>query len=138
MFNNTLKQKLLIIGIGTDIFEINRMKKRIEKEPEFIQSVFTSQEIKYCEQFKFKEQNFAARFAAKEALMKALGIGYNNGISFSEIEISNNPAGKPEITLTGKALEFANKSGVTNIHVSLSHSKKQAIAFVILTSNKLH
>ncbi len=107
----------MIIGVGTDIFEINRMKKRIEKEPAFIQSVFTSQEINYCEQFKFKEQNYAARFAAKEALMKALGTGYNNGISFSEIVISNNSEGKPEITLTGKTLEKAVSLGVTDIHV---------------------
>jgi len=126
----------LIIGVGTDIFEINRMKKRIEKEPEFIQSVFTSQEISYCEQFKFKEQNYAARFAAKEALMKALGTGYNSGISFSEIVITNNSEGKPEITLTGKTLERAVSLGVTDIHVSLSHCKKQAVAFVILSSNK--
>jgi len=126
----------LIIGVGTDIFEINRMKKRIEKEPAFIQTVFTNQEISYCEQFKFKEQNYAARFAAKEALMKALGTGYNKGISFSEIIISNNSEGKPEITLTGKTLERAVSLGVTDIHVSLSHSKKQAIAFVILSSNK--
>jgi len=128
----------LIIGVGTDIFEINRMKKRIEKEPEFIQSVFTNQEISYCEKFKFKEQNYAARFAAKEAFMKALGTGYNNGISFKDIVISNNSSGKPEITLTGKALGFSIKLNVTDIHVSLSHSKKQAIAIVILTSNKLH
>jgi holo-[acyl-carrier protein] synthase len=136
LFNNPLKLKLLIIGVGTDIFEINRMKKRIEKEPDFIQSVFTSQEISYCEQFKFKEQNYAARFAAKEAVMKALGTGYNKGISFSEIVISNNVEGKPEIILTGKTLERAVSLGVTDIHVSLSHSKKQAVAFVILSSYK--
>lgn len=125
----------MIIGIGTDIFEIKRMKKRIEKEPSFLQGFFTEKEISYCDKFKFKEQNYAARFAAKEAFMKALGTGYNDGISFKEIEISNTISGKPEITLAGKTLEIAKKYGVSNIYVSLSHSKKYALAFVILSSN---
>jgi len=126
----------LIIGIGTDIFEVARMKNRINKEPTFVQSVFTNHEISYCEKFKFKEQNYAARFAAKEALMKALGTGWNGGISFKEINITNNSLGKPEIELQGKTHELAQKLGVTNIYVSLSHCKQFANAFIILSSNK--
>ena len=126
----------MIIGIGTDIFEVARMKNRIEKEPEFIYSVFTDAEIAYCEKLKFKEQSYAARFAAKESVMKALGTGWNTGISFKDIDITNDVAGKPEIKLEGKTYDLANKLGVTDIHVSLSHCAQFATAFVILNSNK--
>ena len=132
LLNNLKFKIILIVGIGTDILEVDRMKERIKKEPEFIHSVFTDSEIKYCEKYKFKEQNYAARFAAKEALMKALGTGWNDGISYNEISIINIQSGKPEIVLVGKTLELANKIGVSEIHVSLSHSRYYAIAYVIL------
>ena len=125
----------MILGIGTDLFEVSRMKKAIEKDTLFIESVFTKNEIQYCQPLKRKEQNFAARFAAKEALMKALGTGWRDGIKFTDINISNNDLGKPEISLSGKAKEIADNMGVKSIHLSMSHIKDIVNAFVIINSN---
>ena len=125
----------MILGLGTDLFEVSRMKKAMEKDPSFIESVFTKGEIQYCEPRKRKEQNFAARYAAKEAFMKALGTGWRNGIKFTDINIINNDLGKPEIFLIGKAKEIADNLGVKTIHLSMSHIKDIVNAFVIIESD---
>ncbi len=124
----------MIQGIGTDIIEVKRMKERLKKEPDFITSIYTEKEIKYCEAFKFKEQNYAARFAAKEAFLKALGTGWRNGLSFNQIGIVNNELGKPEIKLSGKAKQFIDNLQIKNIHVSLTHTNEYAAATVIIES----
>lgn len=124
----------MILGIGTDLFEISRMKKAMEKDPLFIESVFTKNEIQYCKPRKRNEQNFAARYAAKEAFMKALGTGWRFGIKFTEINILNDDLGKPEIFLIGKAKEIADKLGVKTIHLSMSHTNEIVNAFVIIES----
>lgn len=126
----------MIIGIGTDIFEVSRLKKIMEKDPLFLKSVFTETEINYCHPRKRKEQNYAARYAAKEALMKALGTGWRDGIKFTDIEIENNKLGKPEISLTGVAKQFADNLQVSAIHLSMSHTKEIANAFVIINNDK--
>jgi len=126
----------LIVGIGTDIFEVKRMKERLQKQPSFIDGIYTNQEINYCNQHKFKEQHYAARYAAKEAFLKALGTGWRNGITFQEIEIMNDDLGKPEIHLHGKAKEYMDELKNNTVHVSLSHSKEYAIAFVIINNNQ--
>ncbi len=122
----------MILGIGTDLFEVSRMKKAMEKDPLFIESVFTKSEIQYCEPRKRKEQNYAARYAAKEAFMKALGTGWRGGMKFTEINVINDDLGKPEIFLTGKAKEIADNLGVKTIHLSMSHIKDIVNAFVII------
>ncbi|MDA3955014.1 MAG: holo-ACP synthase [Bacteroidales bacterium] len=126
----------MILGIGTDLFDVERMKNRLEKQPTFIDGVFTDNEIKYCNQFKNKAQRFAARYAAKEALLKALGTGWRNGITFKDINIVNDDLGKPGIELSGIAKQIADKLEVTSIHLSLSHTEKLANAFVIINNNK--
>jgi holo-[acyl-carrier protein] synthase len=126
----------LILGIGTDIFEIERMKIRLEKQPSFIEGIFTENEINYCNQFKNKAQRFAARYAAKEAFLKALGTGWRNGITFKDIEIINDSLGKPEIFLSGEAKQIADKLEVAAIHLSMSHTEKLANAFVIINNHK--
>jgi holo-[acyl-carrier protein] synthase len=120
----------MIIGIGTDIIEVDRVARAISKEA-FKKRVFTENEIAYCESQK-KEESFAARFAAKEAFFKALGTGWRDGMGITEIEILNDDLGKPSIYLSGKAKEVFEQKGGTHIHLSLSHIKTQAIAFVIL------
>lgn len=127
---------ILILGIGTDIFEVKRMKSRLEKQPSFIKGIFTDNEIRYCNQFKNKAQRYAARYAAKEALLKALGTGWRNGISFKDIDIINNELGKPNIKLSGIAKKVADKLEVTSIHLSISHTDKLANAFVIINNHK--
>ncbi|MDT8309297.1 MAG: holo-ACP synthase [Bacteroidales bacterium] len=122
----------MIIGIGTDIIEVDRVKKHVEAGFGFKEKVFTQREIEYCEAKFNKAQNFAARFSAKEAFLKAIGTGLRHGLSFLDIEIINDDLGKPEIILHGKAQEIAQKIGTTNIQVSLTHLKDVVNAIVIL------
>ena len=120
----------MILGIGTDIIEVERVKKAIER-PGFKAKVFTEREIAYCEKTPNAER-YAARGAAKEAFFKALGTGWRDEMEITEVEIINNEMGKPEIILSGKTLEVFNKIGGKTVHLSLSHIKSTAIAYVII------
>jgi holo-[acyl-carrier protein] synthase len=122
----------VIFGIGTDIIEVERIEQQIHKETGLKQKLFTPREIAYCESKKHAAQHFAARFAAKEAFMKALGTGWRDGLAFGEIEIVNDPLGQPQIILHGKAAEMIADRGITRTMVSLSHIKQTAIAVVFL------
>lgn len=122
----------MIIGIGTDIVDVSRIQRLIEKSPAFIEKVYCPNEIAYCEDRANSAESFAARFAAKEAVMKALGTGWAEQISFKEICISSDEKGKPEIELLGATKTFAERLGVKNIHLSLSHERTMALAFVVL------
>lgn len=122
-----------IVGIGLDAIEIARINRLItNKGDAFSLRVFTPSEIAYCESKKNKAQHYAARFAAKEAVMKALGTGKQLGLSWREIEVYHDPLGKPGIKLSGRALEIAREKGITAIHLSLTHLQELAIAAVIL------
>ena len=122
----------MIKGIGIDIVEIKRIKKIIEKwGMKFSHRVFTCNEREYCEKKKFSHQSYAARFAAKEAFLKALGIGLR-GVSWKEIEITTDSFGKPEIKAQGKLKNILKKQKVNQIFLTLSHSRKYAVAQVIL------
>lgn len=122
----------MILGVGTDIIEVERIRKNIENGSHFKEKVFSKNEIDYCEKKSNKAESYAARFAAKEAFFKALGTGWRNGMSFKEVEIMNNELGKPQINLYGKAKEIAEKQNISNIHVSVSHIKEIASSVVIL------
>ncbi len=121
----------MIIGIGTDIAEVLRIAKGLEKKG-FREKVFSKNEIIYCETKTNKNENYAARFAAKEALFKALGTGWRGGLAFNEVEVVNDEMGKPSIQLIGETAKIIEKRNVKSIHVSLSHTKETAIATVIL------
>ena len=125
----------MIIGIGVDIVDISSFTDSIIKSKRFQQRIFSENEIAYCESNPNKYQHYAARFAAKEAVMKAIGTGWNNGVYFNQIEVKNNENGEPIITCIGKVLEILNSNNVNRLHLSLSHSEIQAIAFVILEVN---
>ena len=121
----------MIIGIGCDLIEINRIEKALTN-PRFAEKVFTVGEIQYCQARGIqKNQSYAARYAAKEAVAKALGSGFRGG-SLQEIEVINNSMGKPEIKLSGKFESFAKEKGCIKIHLSLSHVKAMAVAQVVL------
>ncbi len=121
----------MILGIGCDIIEINRIDKAIKKEG-FRQRVFTAAECYYCQSRGLQEAaSFAARFAAKEAVLKALGTGLRGG-ALTEIEVVQDDLGKPEIRLSGYHLELARAKGVKKIQLSLSHSRENSIAYVIM------
>ncbi len=123
-----------IIGIGIDIIEIARIEKAMQKGSDrFRNRTFTDREVQYCEKKMRKYQHYAARFAAKEAAMKALGTGWRKGIGFSEIELINEISGKPELFFHGKAREILDASGGREVSVSVSHSNDYAVAMVVLT-----
>lgn len=122
----------MIIGIGTDIVDVSRVERLIHKSPAFIEKVFCPAEIEYCQSRANTAESFAARFAAKEAVMKALGTGWAEKIAFKEICVISDERGKPELILLGATKAFAEKLGVKRMHLTLSHEKTMALAFVIL------
>ena len=122
----------MIYGIGTDIIEVGRIQKVMERDLGFRDKIFTQGEIEYCETKKFKYQNYAARFSAKESFLKAIGTGWRFGIRFADIEVYHDELGKPYIRLHGKAKELITELSITKINVSLSHLKELATAIVTL------
>ena len=121
----------MILGIGVDIVEIRRIREILAKDNGFLEKIFTSNEIEYLRRRNLRPEYVAGRFAAKEAVSKALGTGFR-GFSFRDIIIENSTLGKPIITLKGKARVIANKTGNTNIHLSISHGEDNAIAYAVL------
>lgn len=127
-----------ILGIGTDIVNIKRVSKVLKSSGnQFKYKIFSKLEIDYCEKKKNSSSFYAKRFAAKEALSKALGTGFKKGVSFKNIEIFNDVNGKPKIKLKGSTLSYLKKK-VKNkkysIHLSLSDDKPWAQATVIISS----
>ncbi len=127
----------MIKGIGIDSIEVSRIHKQLIQSERFKERIFTPDEVAYCEAKKNKAQNYAARFAAKEAFFKALGTGWRGGLGFNQVEIINNELGKPEIRLHGKAKQLIEETGITDIHVSLTHLKDTASSIVILETNQV-
>ncbi len=124
-----------VFGIGTDIVNINRIKKSI-KNKNFINRLFNEKEIKRCNKQNNKANCFAKRFAAKEAFSKALGTGISKGLSFKEITVYNIKTGKPKIRLSGKTKKLVNKlikKKNINIFLSLSDDKPFAVATIVIS-----
>jgi holo-[acyl-carrier protein] synthase len=125
----------MIVGTGIDIAEVPRIADAISRFGDrFIQRVFTEGEIAYCDSKANRIERYAARFAAKEAAMKALGTGWDHGVRFRDIEVRRQPGSRPTIAFHGKAAEFAAKLGAAHVALSISHTSEQAIAQVILES----
>jgi len=123
----------MIIGIGIDIVKTPRIESMLKKwKDNFMNRVFTQKEVDFCTRKRQPGQHFAIRFAAKEAFLKALGLGMTAGIPWKDIEITNNGIGMPLIELHGKAGETCRKKNVKNVLVSLSHEGEYGVAQVIL------
>ena len=123
----------MIVGTGIDIAEVPRIAEAIARFGErFLQRVFTEDERRYCDSKANRMERYAARFAAKEASMKALGTGWNYGVRWRDIEVHRQPGRRPTIRFHGKAAEFAARLRATNVALSISHTPEQAIASVIL------
>jgi holo-[acyl-carrier protein] synthase len=123
----------MIVGTGIDIAEVPRIAQSIARFGDrFVRRIFTEGEIQYCESTANRAERYAARFAAKEAAMKALGTGWSRGVRWRDIEVSRQPGGRPTLLFHGKASEFAVMLGAKHIALSLSHTAEQAIAQVIL------
>src|SRR5512140_3267122 len=125
----------MIVGTGIDIAEVPRIAQTIARHGErFLQRVFTEGERRYCDSKANRVERFAARFAAKEAGMKALGTGWSRGVRWRDVEVQRQPGGRPTIVFHGKAAEAAHQLGTSRIAVSLTHTAAEAIAHVILES----
>jgi holo-[acyl-carrier protein] synthase len=126
----------MICGTGVDIAETSRIERGLERHGErFTKRIFTPAEIAYCDRFKNRAERYAARFAAKEAAFKALGTGWREGVRWLDVEVVHQPSGKPELVLTGRALEIARDLGVARMSVSISHSDRYVVAVVIFEAD---
>jgi holo-[acyl-carrier protein] synthase len=122
----------MIKGIGVDIIAVKRVEEMMEAHGEvFCSRVFTRRETEYCQRFTRPGERLAGRFAAKEAVLKALGTGWRGGISWQDVEILQTRSGAPEVKLSGAAEAEARKLGVQMVHLSISHSRDYALAFAI-------
>jgi len=113
----------MIYGIGIDLIEVERIARQLIGKTHFREKIFSLNEIAYCD---------AARFAAKEALFKALGTGWRGGLNFTEVEVLNDDLGKPAFNFLGKTSQIIEELNLTHIHLSLSHLAQIAVAIVIL------
>jgi len=122
----------MIVGIGTDLAEVDRIRDAIARHGQrFIDRIYTPAEIAYVERKANRYERYAARFAAKEAGMKAVGTGWRRGVRWQDFEVANLPSGRPTLKLHGVAEQIAQALGVRNIALSLTHTSQQAMAIVI-------
>jgi holo-[acyl-carrier protein] synthase len=123
----------MILGTGVDIAEVHRIRESVERFGDrFLRRIFTDGEIGYCEKKATRFESYAARFAAKEAGMKALGTGWSHGIHWRDIEVVRPKGQRPTLKFHGEAAAIAAKLGTKNIALSLTHTSEQALAHVIL------
>lgn len=123
----------MIKGIGTDIVEVGRLERATQRHGHtFLARLFTPAEIEYCESKSRRFQSYAARFAAKEALLKALGTGGRDGISWQHVEVVSGARGRPDLVLRENALQAARRLGADRVFLSLSHTSGMATAAVVL------
>lgn len=121
-----------ILGIGTDIIECERIDRMVRRHGDhFLRRVYTEQEIRYCADRKNADQHYAGRWAAKEAVLKALGTGWIAGIAWTDVEVGHAEGGRPIILLHGGAAKIAEEQGVLEIRISITHCKSHAVAFAL-------
>lgn len=116
------------VGLGIDLVDIARMKRVLERTPSFARKVFSDDERAYCDAHANREAHYATRFAAKEAVVKALGTGFSQGITVRDIEVARNAKGAPRVVLHGRAAEIAREQGVLSLPISLSFTHDEAVA----------
>ena len=122
----------MIVGTGIDMVEVDRIADKVDRVPGFREKVFSKQECSYCERQFERYQHYAARFAAKEAFLKATGLGMLLTVDWHEIEVVSDVNGKPSIHLEGNVKFHAEQNGWKKLHISLSHVNKMACAMVII------
>jgi holo-[acyl-carrier protein] synthase len=123
----------MIVGTGVDLAEVPRIRASIERfGAKFVERIYTPAEIAYVERRANRYERYAARFAAKEAGMKAIGTGWRRGVRWQDFEVANLPSGKPTLRLYGVAARVAEKLGVRNIALSITHTAELGMAHVIL------
>jgi holo-[acyl-carrier protein] synthase len=125
----------VVVGIGVDIVEVRRITQALQGGDAMAKRVFTEAELDYCWERKNRYQHFAGRFAAKEAALKALGTGWQEGIRWKDVEVVPGERGKPEINFYGKAKEFLEASEAKRAIVTITHARDYAVAAVVLDSD---
>ncbi len=121
-----------IVGIGTDIVECLRIGRMVEQHGElFLTRVYTGREIRYCQRRKHATEHFAGRWAAKEAVFKCLGTGWRRGMCWTDLEVRNDPDGKPTVYLRGESRDQALRLGISQILLSISHCRAYATAYAV-------
>ena len=120
----------MIVGIGVDAVEIDRFRRSLERTPSMKSRLFTSEELEYVEPHDDPTASLAARFAAREAVMKAMGVGLG-AFEFHDVWVQRADSGRPTLAVTGRAQQIANELGVTDWHLSITHTASTAIAYVI-------
>ncbi|MFN0054625.1 MAG: holo-ACP synthase [Planctomycetales bacterium] len=127
--NSPLGRATRVVGLGTDIVEVVRIGKMIERHGEhFLNRVYTEDEVKYCQRRKEYTQHYAGRWAAKEAVMKVLGTGFSRGVGWRDIEVCTSQSGQPSVVLRGGAREVARQIGISEVLISISHCRAYATA----------
>lgn len=127
----------MVLGIGIDLVKVDRIEKAMVRWGEaFTGRVFTEREVVYCQRQKRPAEAFAARFSAKEAVMKAFGTGLSDGVCWKDVEIVRSDSGKPDIVLDGRLKELASGMGVSRAFVSFSHDSGFVVAQAVLTGDK--
>ena len=123
-----------IIGIGIDLVDVKRIEDAVKKRNNFLERIYTQEEIRMNPRGEFRFQELAGRFAVKEAFFKAIKSGWRRGVTFNDVTVLNEPSGAPYIKLTGRAKEIAQSLGVNKIFVSISHTDELATGMVIITT----
>ena len=125
----------MIVGLGIDVAEVDRVRDAIERHGRrFVERIFCASEIAYVERKANRYERYAARFAAKEAGMKAIGTGWRRGVRWQDFEVTNLPSGRPTLRLHGVADRIAQSLGVRNVALSITHTAREGSAIVILES----
>jgi holo-[acyl-carrier protein] synthase len=127
----------MIVGIGIDLVKIDRIDKAGKHEG-FLERLFTDREREYCSRQKFPAQHYAARFAAKEALLKAIGTGWSAGVKWTDMEVLHGEGGGPIVNLTGRVKDLIDLKGVKQVFLSYSHDEGYAVAHVVLEGRPLN
>lgn len=117
-----------LAGVGVDIVDIARMERAMERTPAFCRRIFTEEERAYCEGRARPAEHYAARFAAREAVLKALGCGFSGGVGMRDVSVTHDEHGRPQALLTGKVRQIADDQGVLSIALSLSFTHEVAVA----------
>ena len=126
-----------LAGIGVDMVEIARVERTLARRPSFAKRVFTEEERAYCDRMARPAKHYAARFAAREAVLKALGTGFSQGIGFSDVSVARGELGRPEVVLTGRAREVADSLGVLEVALSLSYTHDLAVANAVAMTEEV-
>jgi holo-[acyl-carrier protein] synthase len=127
----------MIVGIGVDLVKIDRMSKAEKNHSGFIERLFSEREREYCSKQKFPAQHYAARFAAKEAVLKAIGTGWSAGVKWTDMEVLHGEGGGPIVNITGRVKDLMDLKGVKQVLLSYSHDGEYAVAQVVLVGSLL-